>query len=175
MDHRHPRTRPKQFESSNGSGILGTNDQDVLVVIGMSLAIVMNNLVEILTGDTQLVRNVVVAARENNLPGPITVPPGIVRLSANLKIAVRALETQHTLVLMNVQFVVIGNTPVVLQAFSTSRLLVQRCHRDVADLEELRRREEHQIDRVVVDRIDDTAFVEKDDVQPAFFELDTAR
>src|SRR6478672_11362541 len=69
----------------------------------------------------------------------------------------------------------IGNAPVVLQTLSAPWLLVQRSHRDVADLEEFGCREKHEIDRVVIDRVDDTAFVEEDDIQPAPLQFDAAR
>lgn len=67
MDHGYACPSPKELKSSNGSGILSANDQNIVIVIGVSLAIVMNYFFELLTRDVELVRDVVIARRENNL------------------------------------------------------------------------------------------------------------
>ena len=49
--------------------------------------------------------------------------------------------------------VVLGDATVVLQSFGPRRLVAERCHRDVTDLQQFGRREEHHVRRVVVQRV----------------------
>src|SRR3954453_16360149 len=126
MDHGHASAGPEQFQSSDRRGILRSNDQNVLVVVRMGLAIVMNDLVEVLTRDTQLVRDVVVAACQDDLLCPVSMSLRVDRFGADLKVAIGALEPEDTFILMNVELVVVRHAPVVLQSLRTTRLLIQR-------------------------------------------------
>ena len=80
----------------------------------------------------------------------------------------------YFLVLVDIQLVVLGNSPVVLQGLSAVGLLVQAGHGDVADLEQLRRGEERHVGGVVVERVGYAALFDEDGVQAAQLEFDAA-
>src|SRR3954451_18360147 len=69
----------------------------------------------------------------------------------------------------------IRHSPVIFQAFRAARLLVQRSHRDITNLQQFRGGEKHKIYRVVVNGIDDAAFVEQYSVESTLFEFNSAR
>ena len=68
-----------------------------MVVVRVSLAIVVDHFIEIFAGDVELVGNVVVAASENDFAGAIASFFG-----ANGEVAVRAIEVEDALVLVNI-------------------------------------------------------------------------
>ena len=67
MHHGDARAGPEQLQRANASGVFRAYDQHVVVVVGMRLAIVVNDFVEILARNIQPVGNIVVAAGENDL------------------------------------------------------------------------------------------------------------
>src|SRR5258708_7452457 len=132
----------------------------------MRFAVVMDDLREVFTGHVEVVRDVVIAAGEDDFAGGIAAI-----FSANGKVAVGAVETENALVLMDVELVVIGYAAVVLERFGAAGLLVERGHRNVADFEQLRRGEEDQIDGVVVNRVDHATLVEQHWMEAALLQL----
>ena len=68
----------------------------------------------------------------------------------------------------------VGHPPVILQRFGPVGLVVQARHRNVADLQQLRRGEEHHVGRVVIERVDDAAFLDQDRLHAALLQLDAA-
>ncbi len=95
-------------------------------------------------------------------------------LVRDMKIAVVARDRKHALVLMDVEAVVFGDAPIVLQRFGAAGLFVERGHRQAADFEQLRRGEEHHVRRIVVERIHDAALFDQDRVEAALLQLDAA-
>src|SRR5689334_14191952 len=68
----------------------------------------------------------------------------------------------------------ISDTAIVLERLGTSRLLIKRGHRNVADLEQLRRGEKNEIYRVMINRVDNAALVEQDRRETALLKFDAA-
>src|ERR1051326_9029542 len=58
---------PVELECRNRRRVLGAHDDNVVIVIGMRLLVVMDDLGESLTGDVQEVGYVVVAAGDDDL------------------------------------------------------------------------------------------------------------
>src|ERR1700751_1709884 len=76
---------------------------------------------------------------------------------------------------MNVELIVVRHAAVIFQRLGSARLLVQRCHRNIADFKKLGSGEEDKVRRVVVNRIHHAAFIEKHGGQPALLNFDAAR
>jgi hypothetical protein len=102
----------------------------------------------------------------------MTVVP-IYRVKA--KIAVIAFDAQHRLVLADIEFVVVGDAAVILEGLGASGFLIEAGHRNLADFEQFRRGEEDHVGRIVVNRIDDAAFIENDGLHVTPLQLDAAR
>lgn len=96
------------------------------------------------------------------------------RDGSNTKISVRTVEAQDPLVLVNIELIVISDPPVIFESLGTSGLLIERSHRDIADLEQLWSCKEDEIDRVMIDGVDDTALIEEDCGVTAFLNFDSA-
>src|SRR5262249_748122 len=88
--------------------------------------------------------------------------------------AVLARDALDALVLADVELVVVRHPAVILQRFGAHGFLVERGHGDVADFEQLGCGEEDEVGRVVVNRVDDAAFVDEDGVDTAARKLDAA-
>ena len=65
MDQGYARAVSPEFESGNGGGVLGADDEDVGIKVGMRLFVVVRNLGEFLSRNIQVVRQVVVSGRED--------------------------------------------------------------------------------------------------------------
>src|ERR1700751_4864763 len=125
----------------------------------MRLAIVMDNLGEAFTRNIQPVWDVVITGRENDFFGTVTVLLASMSFCANNKVAVGAIEFQDALVLMDMETVVIGDAPIIFERFRPSRLLIERRHGNVANLQQFRRGEENKIGRVMINGIDYAALI----------------
>ncbi len=68
-------------------------------------------------------------------------------------------------VLVDVQLVVVRHTPVILQSLGSRGFFIEARHRNVTDLQQLGSGEECHVGGVVVERIDDAAFVDNHCVQ----------
>src|SRR5579872_6523052 len=91
----------------------------------------------------------------------------------DLESAVGTGDSIHALVLMNIQLVMVGDAAVIFQSFGAAGLFRETGHGDIADLEQLRRGEENEIDRIVVDRVDDAALLDQDGLHAAFLQFDS--
>ena len=67
----------------------------------------------------------------------------------NTEISVFAHDGLDPLILANVNMIVLGNLAIVLERFLSCGLLLSRGEWDVADFEQLRRREENHVRRIV--------------------------
>jgi hypothetical protein len=61
---------------------------------------------------------------------------------------------------------VVDSTPIIFQSLGTGRLTADRGHREVTDFHSLRRGEEEHVDRIVIERIAKTAFVDDQGAHP---------
>ena len=143
----------------------------------MRLAVVVVDVRQILARHVQQVRRVVVADREDDVPG---VPDAADsarrarldgkhrrrlggRFAARLQLA---LDREHRLLERDLQVERLDDLAVVLQRFGARRLLERRDERQPADLEQLGRREEHHLRRKIEDRIDEHALLDHLVVEP---------
>ena len=140
-----------------------------MIVVGMSLVIVVNDLVAVFAGDIEFVRNIVIAAGENDLFRTVDL-----LFSADGEVAVGAGEAKHAFVLMDVEMVVISNAAIVFQGFGAAGLFVERRHGDIADFEKLGRSEKNQVDGVVVERVCDATLVEQYGLETALLQVNAA-
>ena len=69
--HGDARAGPEELERRDGRRIFGAHDQDIVVVVRVSFVIVMNDFVEVLTRHVEFVRNIVIAACENDFACPV--------------------------------------------------------------------------------------------------------
>ena len=90
------------------------------------------------------------------------------------EVEIVALDSLHALVLMDGELVVVGYAAIVFQRFGAAGLFADAGHGDVADLQQLRRGEEHHVGGVMVKRIHHTALVEDQRLEPAALQFDSA-
>jgi hypothetical protein len=90
------------------------------------------------------------------------------------KVAVFARYPLDPFVLADAQLIKLGHTPVILERLRACGLFVHGGHGDVADLQQLRRGEEHHVGGVVVNRIDDAPLFDEHGVQVPSLQLDGA-
>ena len=69
----------------------------------------------------------------------------------------------------DLQPVGVDHAPVVAQRLEARRLVVRRHQRQAADLEQLRRGEEHHVRREIEDRVDEHALLDDDVVEAVLF------
>src|SRR5579884_688386 len=106
-----------------------------------------------------MVWDIVIPRRQNDFPRGIAMRLAPVGFRADGEVSVSAVEAQHSLVLVNVELVMIRNAPVILQRLRAAGFFVERRHGDVADFEQLGSGEENEINGVVVNRVDYTALI----------------
>src|SRR4051794_14507074 len=135
----------------------------------MRLTVVVDDLPEVFARNVEPVGNIVVAAREDDLASRVAADVG-----ANCEVAVRAVEAENPLVLVNIQPIMVGHPAIVLQSFGPAGLFIERRHRNIADLEQFGRSEENEVDGIVINRINDAAFIEEDGLEAALLQLYTA-
>ena len=165
---------PPQFERTNGGGIFRADHQDVVIEIGMGFLVVVDDLGEAFAGHVEAVGHVIVAHRENDLLR-------IEALRAAARIdgvrdegAVFAGDFFDRRVLTDVDLVMHRHAPIILEGFVTHGLFVERRHGNIADFKQFRRGEKHHIGGVIVERVDDAALVEENDVYATALEFDAA-
>ena len=92
---------------------------------------------EIVSGDVQLVRNVIVASGKNHLLRGILARAAVHVRGVRDERAIGAGDVIDALVLPDVEPVVIRHAPVIFESLGAHRFFVERGHRDVADFEQL--------------------------------------
>src|SRR5580704_17851453 len=92
----------------------------------------------------------------------------------NGKRSIFTVDRVNSFVLVNIQFVMLGDAAVVFEGLGARGLLIHAGHREIADLEKLRSSEERHVRRVIVERVDDATLVDDYDVEAAAFELEAA-
>ncbi len=90
------------------------------------------------------------------------------------EVTVPALDAGHPLILADVEPVVLRDFAVVLEGLLAGGLLVGARERHVADLQQLRRGEEHHARGIVEQRVDQAALVDHHGLQPAALRFDAA-
>ena len=147
MHQRDARAVPPQIERRNGGGVLAPDHQHVGVVVRMRLAVVVRDLGQILAGNAELVRQIVIAGRNDHLSRAVVMRAASAVGGRDAEIPVLAHDGLDPLVLANVERVVLGDLAVVLQRFLARGLLLGGGERNVADLQQFRRGEKHHVRR----------------------------
>ena len=137
--------------------------------------IVVHHLRQRLAWNPQVIREVIVAGGDHDLPRAVGLLTPEAVLHPDAKAAVRPLDAKHRLILPHIQLIVVRHLAVVLQRLIARGLLVGAGERDVADLQQLRRGKEGHVGRVVKDRVAQAALVHQHRPHPAPAALDGAR
>ena len=141
----------------------------------MRVIVVVRDLVEVFAGNAEPHWDVVVTRRQDELaPAMATALARPCRCSHD-EVAVDTFEVVYTLVLAHFEPVMQGHAAIVFERLGTVGLLAHARHRQIANLEQLRRREERQVVRIVVERVDQAPFLDHQRIEPAPFQLDRAR
>src|SRR5438067_2642841 len=140
----------------------------------MRLAIIMMNFRQILTGNMQMVGQIVISGGHDYLAGAVIVDAAITISGGDAEVVVLASNRLHPLVLAYVQAMMLGNLAVVLQGFLTRRLLMGSAERHVAYLKQFRRSEEGHVRGIVEEGINQASLIQNDDPQADFLGFDGA-
>src|ERR1019366_6437868 len=101
----------------------------------MRFSIVMEDFVQVLAGDANLVREIVVAGGDHDLARAVVVNGAVPVRGGDTKLTVTARNRLHPFVLADVQMIVLGDAAVIFERFEP-RGLGQGCsERDIANLE----------------------------------------
>ena len=90
--------------------------------------------------------------------------PGSIR-GRDAEVPVFAHHRLHPFILAEIEAIVLGDFAVILERLFTVRLLLGGRERNISDLEQLRRGEEHHVRRIVEERIYQASFVQDDDLE----------
>src|SRR5437667_10017727 len=140
----------------------------------MWLAIIMEDLEQILTGYAQKIGTIVVAGGHNHLSAGVIVNPSQAVACGDVKIVVIARDRFYALILPYLQLVVFRHLAVILERFQPVRLGIGTAEGNIANFEQFRRSEENHVRRIMEDGVDQAAFIEADDLQARFLSLDGA-
>src|SRR4051812_43202462 len=105
----------------------------------------MDDLAEILAGDTEHVWAIVVAGCEDHLLRRIRARAAVSIARSDGEGFIAALDLLHHLVLVNFELIMFGRATVVLQRLTAYRFIAEGGHREVADFEQLRRGEKSHV------------------------------
>ena len=159
---------------SETESMIGANYRDILVVVGMGFFVIVKNLRKTFARDVQQVRHVVVTRSKNNLTARVLMMAAVTVGRKYFESSVGARNLVYFLVLMDIQFVMIGNAAIVFQSFGAIRLLIEACHGNVTDFEKLGSGKEDQVGGVVIKRVDDAALLDQYCFQAALLKLNPA-
>ena len=180
MHERHVRSRPVQLQRGFRRRVAAADDDDVLPVEAVRLVVVVRHVRKVLARHADEVRMIEVADREDDVAA-VTNPanafvgsrfdvedrcPRLPRVARSAACAEAGIDVHHLLAELDLQFVGVDDAAVVAQRFDPRRLFKWRHERQPADLEQLRRREEHHVDRESIDRIDEHALFDNRVVEP---------
>src|SRR5438874_616052 len=90
----------------------------------MRLTVIVHHLVQVFTGNSHVVGQIVVTGGDNNLFGPVFIMVVAPVNRAHLKASICAGDRSHALVLTHFQPIMLGHIAVILQGLMTVGLLV---------------------------------------------------
>ncbi len=128
--------------------------------------IVVLHLRQTLTRNLQVIRQIIIAGRHDQLARPMhQLAPKLVR-RMHREVSIRSRHAVHILILSNVELIVLRHLPVILQRLRPRRLLIRRRERHIANLQQLRRRKKCHVRRIMKQRIRQTTLIHQHDAQP---------
>src|SRR5262249_15456601 len=150
-----------KLQSGYRRGILGTDHDDVRIVVRVRLFVVVHHLGQILAWNTKVVREIVIAGGDDEFASPVSLHVIDTIARRHLEVPVGARYLLNSLILANLQPIVRSNLAVVLKRLRSRRLLISGSgKRYIADFQQLRRREERHVGGIVKQRIDDATLVD---------------
>ena len=120
------RAVPPQIESRDGGGVLAPDYQHVRVIVGMSVAIVVRDLGQILARNAKLVGKIVIAGRDDYLASAVVVRTASAVRGRDAEVSVFAHDGLDPFVLANVEMVMFRHLAVILRGFFAGGLLAGR-------------------------------------------------
>src|SRR5215472_6510627 len=103
MNQRYPRAAPMQFQRGDGGRILRADYRNVLVVIRVRLFVIMQNLLQVLTGYVEHIGNIVVTGGENDFSRVVETRAAEAVRGVYLKCVIFAGDAVDALVLPNIE------------------------------------------------------------------------
>ena len=161
MDQGHDRPVSIKVECRKCRRIGTANDYDLLLIQGVAIPEVVGYFRQILSRDSGQIRQIIVAHGNYHLPASVlaTLSAGN-PLCQNGKVAIRPTQAHHSLVLPDLQFITLGDAPIVFECLDPVRLLPLAHEWQLANLEQLRRGEEGHLRRVIVERVGNAALLD---------------
>lgn len=150
----------EEVERNFGCGILGADDDHVLVPVGMRLGEIVGDVREIFTGDANEVWTIVVAGGENDFFCAVLVRRADIVAGADDEDAVVAADRLDCLVEANGNFVMFDGAAIVFQRLDARGLASGDGHGQVANFHALGRGEKGHVDRIVEERVAKAALID---------------
>src|SRR5215469_17990922 len=175
MHQGHAGSVPPEIQGGLRGGVLSAHHNHVAVVVGVGLAIIVKDLGQVFAGNSQPVGQIVVAGGHNHFAGAVVVDVSGAIGRGNAEVPVLAGHGLDPAILVNVQVVMFGHSPVVLEGLPPRGLRIGGGEGNVADLEQLGRGEKHHVRRIVVDRVDQAALLDHQHAQADLLRLNPAR
>src|SRR5688572_8712264 len=142
----------------------------------MRVRVVVRDVRQVFTWYAEIVRAIVIPDGEDDGAGVAHPRRATVRPRGDgkdrLTVVFVTLDGHHLFVKRNLQLIGIDHAAVVAQRFEPHRLVVRGDQRQAADLQQLRRGEEHHMRREVEDRIDEDSLLDDDGVEAALLRGD---
>src|SRR5438445_12649384 len=139
----------------------------------MRLAIIMKDLRQILAGNIHLVSHMVISSRDNQLTRLVIVDvPEAVR-GREVEFAIPSHHRLYSLILSNVEVIVLGDFARVFERFFPCVLLARSAEWYVTDFQQLRRSKERHVRWIVVDGIHHAALVNRNHFESRALSFDS--
>ena len=180
MHERHARTVSEQIERGFGRRVLAPDDDDVLAEEGVRFRVVVGHVRQVLARDPEAIRDVIRAGGDDDACAARRMRASIawgVRLDGEEGRAAVALRPDggNRFVERDLEPERIGDAAVVAQRLLARRLVVRADERHPANLQQLRRREEDHVRRVVQERVDERGLLDHEVVEPRLLRRDGGR
>ena len=127
----------------------------------MRIVVVMMNLAQFFARNLQQIRKIIVAGGNYHFPRVQHSRPAKTVDGVNNKCAIGSSYALDAMILADVQAIVSGHLAVILQGFVSRGLRVRAWKRDVADFEQFGRSEKGHMRWIVVKRIADATFIDR--------------
>src|SRR6266481_9622136 len=175
VHQRYTRAIAVQVERCFGRGIFPADDDYLLIPKFVRLGVVMRNVWQLFTRHSEFIRQIVISRGDRNFPAPIFLLRSLLRARHHGKVSVAALDPNHPFILPQLQPVVFRRFAVILQRFNARGLIRSANERQVSNLQQLRRGEEHHVHGVVEDGIAQASFVDDQRLHSRPLGLDSSR
>ena len=166
VDERDAGAVPVKIQGRLGRRVGPSDHGNIAVEVRVRLGVVMRYFGQVLAGNPEQVRNVVVAGCEDQLLRGVATGVSNPGASQQLKASVLALDFFDQLILMDVELIPLRDQAVIFQRLQAGRLLALADHGKVADLQQLGRGEKDHVHGIVKNGIHHAPFFEHQVRQP---------